>query len=354
VRRLLDAVLSVLGAVIAVGAAYTAAWVDNFGPDALAGGWTGTGVQMALWLTAMWIVVFGSVRHAGHWVELMGSFLALGFAFLIAPSAVEASALAARAETTTCTVLSVKEKSRTVRDSEGNTSTEKYFVNDVTCAAGQVTSVNTGRPAGPVGNRITVTYDPKGRFSSRTGTARPDPEQNLLFIGIGLGLGALLRAVSELRGTRRIEFVGVRNEGLERIRFNGVIMTVVLGWFGLFFGLASGVAEVRRGLLRLFGTSERAVEAHWWHWPVDLVTWAIFAAVFAGSVVIYRWLIIRVLGKLRFLDPQGDLQDLVGEAESQTGFSSGGLQFVLGGGGLLRAVLGRRRRRTTRSTDRRP
>jgi hypothetical protein len=331
--RLSNAVVSVLAALAAGALLFVTFWMNDFGPAFLADGWFADTLQIYCWLLAASVILFGSARHFGHWVELAGSFAALGVALFAIQYAVDDAALAHRGHTTRCVIVRVTEREQTSTDANGDSQTTTYYDNTVRCAARQVRSVVTSRPAGKPRQRIDVVYDPIGRLAPVPANKVGGSGTALWVSIVALALGALLRGVSELRGRREAPwFFGI--DGVRRIWLGVVAAVVGLVWLLLFFGSVRALWRLVGLVLGLLGTDRAGLGAL--HWLVDIPAWAASAAVVGRVIGWSRRLFVRVLGAHRWFDPDGQLRDFLAGLDVSTsfGFGLGGWSASLDSGFL--------------------
>jgi hypothetical protein len=318
--RLSNAVVSVLAVVAAGALLFATFWMNDFGPDFLADGWFADTLQIWCWLLAASVVLFGSARHFGHWVELIGSFAALGVALFAIQTAVDNAALAHRGHTTSCVIVRVTERQETSTDANGDSQTTTYYDNTVTCAARQIRRVTTSAPAGKPRQHIDVVYDPKGRLGPLPANQVGGPGGALWVSIVALALGALLRAISDLRG-RREEPWFFSIEGARRIWLGVVAAAVGLAWSLLFFGSIQALRWLVDLPLALLGTDR----AHlgWLHWLLDIPVW-LASAVLIGRVIGWsRRLFIHLLGAHHRLDPDNQLRDFLATLDINTSIGFG-------------------------------
>jgi hypothetical protein len=356
VTRLLDAFISALSAVSAVALGGVAVWLNAFGPEFLANGWSGTALQLGFWFGALAIVVFGSARHLGHWVELVGSFFALFLAIMWIQSAIDTSVLAERGQTTSCTVLRVHERVERHTDPDGrDTGSSVYYDHTLKCDTGKVRAMTTGDPAGAPGQRITVRYDPKQRLDPRLADEATTPKYPLRNALIALVLAALLRGVSELRGESTWSADGFVRwfTGLERVRLGVTIFVVGLTWLFAFFAALHALGSMRDQLLAWFGISQ-AMRHGWLRWLVNIPSLIVIASVFRYMASMGSKLFVRLLGAARFLDPRGDIQGLLSVLDPGFEFSIGGISLSPGGGvpgiATVKKLMARRSTRRQKQT----
>jgi hypothetical protein len=167
--------------------AYGPSWLDN---------WVGTLLQLALWMACMGLVVFTNV-YFEQVVVFFGSFLALGFAVFAAQSAADALVLHQRGLTTSCRIVHIdkREETHTTTDANGGTrtTTDTYYDHGLICLRPRITAMTTGSPAGKVGERITVAYDPDGRIATQPAEGAFDYTTPLWVCVVGTVVGIGLR-----------------------------------------------------------------------------------------------------------------------------------------------------------------
>jgi hypothetical protein len=173
--------------------AYGPAWLDT---------WYGGLLNVVLTLVALGLVVFSNLYFT-QVVVFLGSFLALGFAVFAASSTAEAWVLHERGQTTNCTITHIDERqeTRTSTDANGNssTTTDYYYDHRLTCDRPRITAMTTGSPAGKVGERVEVAYDPESRIGVQPADGAFDYGSSLLTCCLGAAIGIALRLFLVLR-----------------------------------------------------------------------------------------------------------------------------------------------------------
>ncbi len=172
------------------------AWLSAFGPTFLADNWV---VDVLLWLltfAALGLVVFTSLFYE-HWLVFFGSFFALSISLFAVHTAVDEWTFHVRGETTSCTVLAVKEREvtsyHTNADGSSSTTTSTYYDHDLRCDVPEVREMTTGSSQGDPGTRVDVAYDPMGRLNAQPAAGAGDFAPPMWIAAVGFTVGTALR-----------------------------------------------------------------------------------------------------------------------------------------------------------------
>jgi hypothetical protein len=363
VTRLLDVVISAMGAAVAFCMVFAAEWLNAFGPGLLADTWFGDALSAGLWMCAFGIAGFSLFRFPGF-VGFGISFLALGGALILVQLAVTAWAFDERGRTTTCTVLRVDERVQTSTDSQGVTNQTYYYDHRLRCTAVEVdTLTTTGSAAARAGDRLDALYDPTRRLPARLADDRPaDRDLLLLLATLAMVVAAVARAVSELRPARERGFFGVETNGLARILLGttacGLVLISLVPLYAAFHFPRRAIGHV----LTRIGIDRAGLLHDWQRWLIDLPVLVVSTAVAGLTLTLLLKLWSRVLSALPFLDPTGIVRAFVGGADTEYRYTVGGLEITTGGGllGVIKRLVPGWLRRTRpvsrhrRGADRRP
>ncbi len=362
-RRLLDMVLSALGAVIAVWLAYAGSWLAAFGPQAVSDSWFGTALIAGLWLNALVIMVFGAARNVADnwssWLVMIVGIVALGLALMAVQSVVENRAFQERGRLATCTIVKVDERTETRTDANGDTTTTTYYHHRLRCAGVRVPTMTTGKPAGRAGTQLRVEYDPTGRLGPRPAADRTDDAANRWLLAVGLAVAATIRGGMELRGRPGLGgFFFEPRRGLRRIPWGLTLFLAGMVAVAALVGTYHLMRVVVDGVLGLVGVPPHLVRSGWLRWPTGVLV------ALAGNYLLdlVRRIAVAVIRRFGWLlDPSGELRQILQDVELDVGFNLGvfGLQVSFDGGflgyvkGVVTAWWRRRRARTRVSRIRR-
>lgn len=324
--KLLDAGISALGAIIAVALAFAAVWLNAFGSDFPWGMWLGNAIIVGFWILLLGAWVFGTGRHLEHPTEAFGSAIAIFVAVVAVNLAVTAWVFAERGQTTTCSVLRIDERVETSTDSEGNVSQTTYYHHGLQCAAPEVTNVTTtGRAGAAVGDQIAVHYDPEKRLGARFDDPPGDRDLALLVAAIATAIGALGRAVSELRPGRRSFFTGLT--GLSRIGFVAVASGIAfITWIPLYAAFYFTNGGVNRAYTWL-SIDRDEFRDRWYEWLVSIPLWAVPAAAAAVVLGVLLRFWMWVLATWPSLDRSGDIREVAAGFSTSLSFDAGWFFF---------------------------
>ena len=314
-RRLLDAAISVVTALLAMGAAFTASWLTAFGPVTAPERWFATSLSASLWLLAYVLVLAGAARYFdshGPWMLAVGaSFLSLGFAIFQVGFAVEHHAFRVRGEVTSCTVTAIEKR---VHSSHDGGATRTFYIHELDCSEPHVSTMTTGAPVADVGAKVQVRYDPTGRVDPRPAEWAIEPERAFRRGLVALAIAVAARILLELFASQRNRggpFFG-HLRGFERIR-KGV--TVLGGGVAVVVVLGTSAQALHAGTtttLRLVGTPDELLRNPWATWPATVA----LALVLNHLLGLCRWLMLRAVRRIPgHTEPDSVLGDLVAAAE---------------------------------------
>ncbi|NYI03791.1 hypothetical protein [Allostreptomyces psammosilenae] len=212
----LDVAVAVGVPLLAVGLAYGGAWLNAHGP-----GWPSEFLGNVVLFVGFALGFFSCVLYlrSERWFFtqfLVGAVSGLLLALVVNEVAgtVARDVMRSRGQSTTCEVLDVEVQVRTSNsyDSQGrvvSTSTTTYYVHRLDCAAGRPDEMTLGASWGGPGDRIRVTYDPRGRL---------DPRPTELVEQEGGGPNTLARVAFASAVALRLGYVTVAFAGRRRRR----------------------------------------------------------------------------------------------------------------------------------------